>query len=117
MKTHAYNSTNHTSFVKFTAKATHFLQITTLVLIATALHVAPANAATLLVSNTNDSGAGSLRQAINDANLASGSSIAFNIPATDPNFSAGVFTIKPTSALPMILAPGTIIDGGTQTGF
>ena len=43
-------------------------------------------AATFIVTNTNDSGAGSLRQAITDANASPGTdTIAFNIPLTDPN--------------------------------
>ena len=42
--------------------------------------------ATFSVTNTNDSGAGSLRQAIIDANASPGTdTIAFNIPLTDPN--------------------------------
>ena len=42
--------------------------------------VIPAWAATFTVINTNDSGAGSLRQAINDANAASGAdTIVFNL--------------------------------------
>ena len=49
------------------------------------------------VTNTNDSGAGSLRQAIIDSNnTASVQTIAFQIPG------AGVHTISPTSALPTI---------------
>jgi hypothetical protein len=41
--------------------------------------------ATLMVTNTNDTGAGSLRQAILDANAAGGADvIAFDIPANDP---------------------------------
>jgi hypothetical protein len=67
--------------------------------------------ATVLVTNTNNSGAGSLRQAILDANASPGlDMIAFNIPG------AGVRTITPTSALPMITDP-VIIDGTTQPGF
>ncbi len=65
---------------------------------------------TFSVTNTNDSGAGSFRQAILDANGASGAdTIAFNIPGT------GVQTINPTSALPEITDPVTI-DGYTQPG-
>src|SRR5207248_8763451 len=48
------------------------------------------------VTNTNDSGTGSLRQAILDANSGGGGTIAFNIPGT------GVHTISPLSALPTI---------------
>jgi Calx-beta domain len=67
-------------------------------------------AATFTVTNTNDSGPGSLRQAILDANATPGTdTIAFNIPG------AGVQTIKPASGLPTITDP-LIIDGYTQPG-
>jgi len=67
-------------------------------------------AATFTVINTNDSGAGSLRQAILDANAAAGlDSISFAIPG------GGVKTISPTSALPSII-DAVIIDGYTQPG-
>jgi YVTN family beta-propeller protein len=64
------------------------------------------------VTTTNDSGAGSLRQAIVDANARVGAldTIAFNIPGT------GVHTIAPLSALPTITDP-VIIDGTTQAGY
>ena len=62
------------------------------------------------VTNTNDSGLGSLRQAILDANANPGSDlIGFNIVGTGPH------TIQPTSALPTITDP-VVIDGYTQTG-
>ena len=66
------------------------------------------------VTNTNDSGAGSLRQAILSANSAPNSAngpdeIHFNIP------SEGVASISPSSALPDITDP-VIIDGYTQPG-
>src|SRR5438552_4790776 len=65
---------------------------------------------TFTVTNTNDSGAGSLRQAILDANANAGTdTITFSIPG------GGVHTISPTSALPTITDPVTI-DGYTQTG-
>ncbi|PYT05315.1 MAG: hypothetical protein DMF65_00490, partial [Acidobacteria bacterium] len=64
------------------------------------------------VTNTNDSGAGSLRQAILDSNASVGvkETIAFNIAG------AGVHTISPTSALPFVTDP-VVIDGTTQPGF
>ena len=67
-----------------------------------------------LVTNTSDSGAGSLRQAILDANGAPNSEegpdkIHFDIPG------AGVQTIAPASALPAITDP-VILDGYTQPG-
>src|ERR1043166_9423124 len=69
-------------------------------------------AATLTVTTTADSGPGTLRQAILDANADASPgvvSIAFNIPG------AGVQTITPLSALPTITRPVTI-DGYTQPG-
>ncbi|MDQ3813338.1 MAG: hypothetical protein M3347_05245, partial [Armatimonadota bacterium] len=69
----------------------------------------------LTVSNTTDSGPGSLRQAILEANLVPGTTITFNIPGPAP--AGGAFTITRSSALPAIAANGTIIDGTTQTAF
>ncbi len=70
-----------------------------------------AGAAIFTVVNTNDSGAGSLRQAILNANTNSGpDTIEFQIPG------GGVHTIAPTSALPTITDPVTI-DGRTQPGW
>jgi hypothetical protein len=67
--------------------------------------------ATFTVINTNNSGAGSLRQAINDANANPGKdNIAFNIPGT------GIHTMAPTSALPTITDP-VVLDATTQEGF
>ena len=67
-------------------------------------------AVTYTVTNVNDSGAGSLRQAILDANANVGTdSITFNIAG------AGVHTIQPASALPDITDP-VIIDGYTEPG-
>lgn len=56
-----------------------------------------ADAASVVVSNTNDDGPGSLRAAV--AAAAPADTIEFNIPATDPGYDAstGVFTIKLTS--------------------
>jgi hypothetical protein len=54
-------------------------------------------ATTFTVTNTNDSGAGSLRQAINGA--ATGDTITFNIPTTDPgyDYAADAYIITLTS--------------------
>lgn len=69
-----------------------------------------ASAATLTVVNTSDSGAGSLRQAILDANANAGAdTIAFAIPGGGP------FTIAPASRLPTLRGALTI-DGYTQAG-
>src|SRR5437870_6864957 len=71
-------------------------------------------AATFTVTTTNDTGAGSLRQAITDAN-ANGADVVDTIQfaITDP--LAGVRTIPPATALPPITRP-VIIDGYTQAG-
>jgi parallel beta-helix repeat protein len=62
------------------------------------------------VRNTADGGAGSLRQAILDANAAGGSNtITFAI-------DSGTQTIRPTSPLPAITGAVTL-DGTTQPGF
>ena len=68
------------------------------------------SAATFTVTNTADAGAGSLRQAITDANAAGGTdTIEFNI------VGSGVHTIVPATPLPLITGP-TTIDGYTQPG-
>ena len=83
-------------------------------LLVALLSLAPGGArgATFTVTNTNDSGAGSLRQAITDAvaspTVAHDHIVVFNIPG------AGVHTIRPTSPLPPI--KDLTIDGYTQPG-
>ncbi len=75
------------------------------------LLAAPAQAATFTVSNTSDSGSGSLRQAILDANATNGlDTISFQISG------AGVHTIAPLSPLPPLTDPA-IMDGTTQPGY
>ncbi|HEV2801958.1 MAG TPA: Calx-beta domain-containing protein [Pyrinomonadaceae bacterium] len=65
---------------------------------------------TLTVTNTNDTGAGSFRQAILDSNALAGTqTIAFNIPGS------GVRSIVPATVLPAFNDP-VIIDGYTQPG-
>src|SRR5438067_2800055 len=79
---------------------------------------ASTSAATLTVNNVNDSGPGSLRQAINAANQNPGpDTIIFNIPTNNPGFNGAVFTINPLSALPPLTDANTTIDGTTQTAF
>ncbi len=77
-------------------------------------------AATFTVTNTNDAGAGSLRQAITSANgnPMDADNIVFNIPTTDPNYSAttGVYTITLTSLLPYITSISVTVDGTSQPG-
>jgi titin len=69
------------------------------------------SAITILVTTTNDTGAGSFRQAIVTANSTAGSNaIVFQITGTPP------FTIKPANALNAITAP-VVIDATTQPGY
>ena len=59
-------------------------------------------ASRVVVTNTADSGPGSLREAIEQANTNSGpDSIVFQIPISDPNYDSetGVWTIKPLTVL------------------
>jgi len=85
------------------------LAVSGLVLAAT---VGTARADTYTVTNTADTGAGSLRQAITDANAHMGAdTIAFDIPGS------GVQTINVSATnLPGISDPVTI-DGTTQPGY
>ena len=70
---------------------------------------------TPVVTNTADSGPGTLRGALYYAFDHPGTTITFNIPTNDPGFSTGVFTIKPSDQLPW-LVNATILDGSTQPG-
>jgi hypothetical protein len=86
----------------------HFPLVTATLLGSIQLH-----AATLTVTNTNDSLAGSLRQAIQDA--ASGDTIVFNIPPSGPGYDSATktWTIMLTSAeLP--ISRNLTIDGQGQ---
>ncbi len=76
-----------------------------------AFGAAPAGAATFTVTNTNNSGAGSLRQAITDANVTlAADTVNFNIPG------AGLHTITLTSPLPAISRPLTV-NGASEPDF
>ncbi|MCK9418784.1 MAG: hypothetical protein M0R70_05310 [Nitrospirae bacterium] len=73
------------------------------------------------VTNTNNSGTGSLRACIDYANGNPGTTIRFNIPGADPGKQTvgadSWWRIVPLSSLPTITANNTIIDGTTQTAF
>jgi hypothetical protein len=78
--------------------------------LAALLSAAALSANTYTVTSTADAGAGTLRQAILDANAHAGAdTIAFNITGS------GVHTIAPTADLPAITDAVTI-DGYTQAG-
>jgi len=68
-------------------------------------------AASFTVTNINNGGIGSLRQAINDANTAPGAdSIIFSIPGS------GTHTITPLTPLPTITGP-VVIDAEGEAGW
>jgi parallel beta-helix repeat protein len=72
---------------------------------------------TYTVTNTNESGAYSLQQAIADSNLHTGAdTIEFNIPMSDPNYDSatGIWTITDYSGTFAILDNYTNIAGLTQ---
>jgi IPT/TIG domain/Right handed beta helix region/S-layer homology domain len=73
------------------------------------------SATTFTVTNTADSGPGSLRQALLDAQNCTGAphTIAFDVPAG--SLTNGVAVIAPASLLPPLTCDGTIVDGTTQT--
>ena len=81
------------------------------------LSASAALANTYSVTTTADSGPGSLRQAILDANANAGAdTVTFNIPGADSGCNGtGVCTIAPLTALPSITDAVTI-DGYTQPG-
>jgi parallel beta-helix repeat protein len=75
-------------------------------------------AAVYTVTTTADSGPGSLRMAVINANASgSGNTIQFNIPTSDAGYNAstGVWTITPLSAFPYITQSNITIDGNSQT--
>jgi hypothetical protein len=76
------------------------------------------SATTYTVTNTNDSGTGSLRYAMQMCVGTTGPhTIEFNIPTTDANYqtSTGVWVISPSSDLPILTNVSVLIDGTSQT--
>ena len=68
---------------------------------------------TNIVSNTLDSGPGSLRAALYYAFDHPGTTITFDIPVADPGYSNNVFNLQPTDALPG-LWNNTTLDASTE---
>ncbi|MEP2667354.1 MAG: FG-GAP-like repeat-containing protein, partial [Cyclobacteriaceae bacterium] len=71
-----------------------------------------------IVTNTNDSGTGSLRWVIDNANTMAGADVVtFNIQTTDPNYNSTdqTWIIQPTTPLPTI-TESIDIDASTQPG-
>lgn len=70
-----------------------------------------AHGAAFIVTNANDSGPGSLRSALTNANATDGTNtIQFNLSGT------GVFVIAPLTSLPALTMP-VILDGWSQPGW
>ena len=92
-------------------RALKFVTVTLVFGTLSTLVSATAAMAQLVVTNTNDSGTGSLRAAIDAANASpSEDAITFNIPGAGPH------TISLASDLPAITDDGISIDGTTQSG-
>ncbi|MCS7018149.1 MAG: LamG-like jellyroll fold domain-containing protein [Cytophagales bacterium] len=71
----------------------------------------------LRVQNTNATGSESFWQVVADANsLAGRNYIDFSIPTSDPNYSAGVWTIQSHPNMPPNVTDGSIIDGYSAFG-
>ena len=75
---------------------------------------ASVQAATFIVSNSNDNGVGSLRQAITEANTAFAADNEANVIVF--RIGRGAATIQPVTPLPVISGHVTI-NGATQPGF
>ena len=88
--------------------------IGTLVVLGAAAFAAPAQAVNYVVQNKNDAGAGSLRDAINQANATAGvvDEIHFNIPGGGPN----LHVIHLASDLPTVIDDQLDIRGYSQPG-
>jgi parallel beta-helix repeat protein len=73
----------------------------------------------LFVTTTADTGTGSLRWAIDMAQIPGPDTICFAIPLGDPGYDAskGTWTIRPLSTLWAFTDGGTVIDGTSQTKF
>ncbi|MBP5758264.1 MAG: right-handed parallel beta-helix repeat-containing protein [Bacteroidales bacterium] len=73
-----------------------------------------------VVTNTANSGSGSLRYALQMCMTAAGPhNISFNIPTSDAGYNSatGVWVISPSSVLPMVMQNNVTIDGTTQATF
>ncbi len=70
-----------------------------------------------VVTNTSETGIGSLRAAMHYVSDNPAATVTFNIPTSDPNYASGVFTIKPTGYLAPLVIDGAVIDATTQPGY
>lgn len=77
-------------------------------------------AAIYTITNTNDSGTGSLRDAITSSNTHPGAdTLIFNLSSSDPGYNllTNTWTIILGSPLPYLTAGSLFIDGTTQPGY
>ena len=103
---------NHNCKITFIARLMTALTLSAVLLSLAVPAPAAAPANTYTVTSMADSGAGTLRYAINQANSNPGAdTITFNLPDCEP-----VCTIAPLTALPALSDGGTTIDGYTQPG-
>lgn len=79
-----------------------------------------AQGSVFVVTNSGDSGQGSLRQALaNCSNTAGPHTIKFNIPASDAGYNpaTGTWVISPALTYPYIQTSDVTIDGTSQTAY
>ncbi len=103
---------------KMNLKRKQFIIIFSMIVLATAVLLTkkPARADTIIVSVLNDSGAGSLRAAIEQANANAGpDTIQFNLDVAS-QCGGGICTIQPATSLPALTDDDTTIDGYSQPG-
>ena len=89
-----------------------------LTILLTIISLCELKAANYVVTTTANSGAGSLRYALQMSMTAAGPhTISFNIPTSDAGYLAtkGVWVIRPTTVFPMVMQNNVIIDGTTQS--
>ncbi len=90
------------------------------VILLTTIALSKLGATNYTVTTTANSGAGSLRYALQMCMTAAGPhTISFNIPTTDAGYVAtkGVWVISPATVFPMVMQQNVTIDGTTQTTF
>jgi parallel beta-helix repeat protein len=97
------------------------IQTALLISVLTLSLSSPGFSENFIVTHTGDSGAGSLREAIQRSNNNSQpDSILFQIPISDPGYqeSTGVWSIRPAEGpLPAATEWGLVIDGFSQTRY
>ena len=89
-----------------------------LFILLTIISLCELKATNYVVTTTANSGAGSLRYALQMCMTTAGPhTISFNIPTTDAGYNAtkGVWVISPATVFPMVMQNNVTIDGTTQS--